>query len=44
VLWTSDVLGATRRVYARAGFQVDRRENQHSFGHDLVGKYWSRDL
>ncbi len=26
------------------GFGCDRREPHHSFGHDLVGEYWSRDL
>jgi DNA-binding MarR family transcriptional regulator/GNAT superfamily N-acetyltransferase len=43
-LWTNDVLVAARRVYERAGFRCDRREPHHSFGHDLVGEYWSRDL
>ena len=43
-LWTNDVLVAARRIYERAGFQLDRREPHHSFGHDLVGEYWSRDL
>lgn len=44
MLWTNDVLVAARRVYERAGFVRDRREPHHSFGHDLVGEYWSRDL
>jgi GNAT superfamily N-acetyltransferase len=43
-LWTNDVLVAARRIYERAGFQRDRREKHTSFGHDLVGEYWSRDL
>jgi DNA-binding MarR family transcriptional regulator/GNAT superfamily N-acetyltransferase len=43
-LWTNDVLLAARRIYERAGFRCDRREPHHSFGHDLVGEYWSRDL
>lgn len=43
-LWTNDVLLAARRVYERAGFRCDRRDPHHSFGHDLVGEYWSRDL
>ena len=43
-LWTNDVLIAARQIYERAGFQCDRREPHHSFGHDLVGEYWSRDL
>jgi DNA-binding MarR family transcriptional regulator/N-acetylglutamate synthase-like GNAT family acetyltransferase len=43
-LWTNDVLVAARRIYEHAGFRCDRREPHHSFGHDLVGEYWSRDL
>ena len=43
-LWTNDVLLAARRIYERAGFRCDRREPHHSFGHDLVGEYWSRDV
>jgi DNA-binding MarR family transcriptional regulator/predicted N-acetyltransferase YhbS len=43
-LWTNDVLAAARRIYERSGFVRDRREPHHSFGHDLVGEYWSRDL
>lgn len=43
-LWTNDVLVAARRIYERAGFHCDRREPHRSFGRDLVGEYWSRDL
>jgi DNA-binding MarR family transcriptional regulator/GNAT superfamily N-acetyltransferase len=43
-LWTNDVLLGARRIYERAGFGCDRRESHRSFGHDLVGEYWSRDL
>ena len=43
-LWTNDILVAARRIYERTGFGCDRREPHHSFGHDLVGEYWSRDL
>ncbi len=43
-LWTNDVLLSARRIYERAGFRCDRREPHHSFGCDLVGEYWSRDL
>jgi hypothetical protein len=28
----------------RAGLQLDRQEPHHSFGHDLIGEYWSREL
>ncbi len=44
VLWTNDVLTSARSIYQRAGFQLDRREPHTSFGHELVGEYWSRDL
>lgn len=44
VLWTHDVLTAARRIYQRAGFQLDRTEPHSSFGRDVVGEYWSRDL
>jgi GNAT superfamily N-acetyltransferase len=44
MLWTNDVLDAARRIYQHAGFQLDRQERHRSFGHDLVGQYWSRDL
>jgi DNA-binding MarR family transcriptional regulator/GNAT superfamily N-acetyltransferase len=43
-LWTNDVLLAARQIYERTGFHRDRCEPHHSFGHDLVGEYWSRDL
>jgi DNA-binding MarR family transcriptional regulator/GNAT superfamily N-acetyltransferase len=43
-LWTNDVLIAAREIYERAGFRCDHREPHHSFGRDLVGEYWSRDL
>lgn len=44
VLWTNDVLGAARRIYQRAGFTLIESERHRSFGHDLVGQYWKRDL
>jgi hypothetical protein len=43
-LWTTDVLGAARKVYVDAGFTLDREEPHRSFGRDLVGQFWSRDL
>lgn len=44
VLWTNDVLVEARRIYGRAGFRLDRTEPHTSFGSDLVGEFWSRDL
>jgi GNAT superfamily N-acetyltransferase len=43
-LWTDDALHAARRLYERAGFTLERSEPHHSFGHDLVGQYWSTAL
>lgn len=44
VLWTNDILTAARRIYERAGFTLDEEEKHHSFGHALVGQFWSLPL
>ena len=43
-LWTNDVLAAARRIYQRHGFTLVAEEAHHSFGHDLVGQTWHREL
>jgi GNAT superfamily N-acetyltransferase len=44
VLWTNSVLVDARRIYERAGFHLLEQEAHHSFGHDLMGQVWGREL
>lgn len=44
MLWTNSVLVDARRIYERAGFQLAEEEAHHSFGKDLVGQIWVREL
>lgn len=44
VLWTNDVLVAARKIYEATGFRLVKDERHHSFGHDLVGQVFSRNL
>jgi len=43
-LWTNDILISARRIYEAAGFTMIEEERHHSFGADLVGQVWQRDL
>jgi len=44
ILWTNDVLVSARRIYEAAGFSLIEESPHHSFGHDLVGQFWGRNL
>ena len=44
VLWTNSVLTDARRIYERAGFTLLEEEAHHSFGKDLIGQVWGRDI
>lgn len=44
LLWTNDVLAAARHIYERCGFILAEENRHHSFGHDLVGQVWTKDL
>src|SRR4051794_22950013 len=43
-LWTQSILTAARGIYARAGFTLVAQEPHHSFGADLIGETWEREL
>ncbi|MCK1362057.1 helix-turn-helix domain-containing GNAT family N-acetyltransferase [Bradyrhizobium sp. 199] len=43
-LWTQSILVAARGIYQSAGFQLVKEEKHHSFGADLIGETWERDL
>lgn len=43
-LWTNDVLLSARKIYQAEGFVLEKEEAHHSFGKDLIGQYWYKDL
>lgn len=43
-LWTQSILVAARGVYQRAGFKLVATEPHRSFGQNLIGETWERDL
>ncbi|MDA9492314.1 bifunctional helix-turn-helix transcriptional regulator/GNAT family N-acetyltransferase [Bradyrhizobium sp. CCBAU 11361] len=43
-LWTQSILLAARGIYQNVGFKLVKEEKHHSFGVDLVGETWERDL
>ncbi|WP_211444375.1 bifunctional helix-turn-helix transcriptional regulator/GNAT family N-acetyltransferase [Collimonas humicola] len=43
-LWTNSILVGARDIYTKAGFEKIAEESHHSFGKDLVGETWARDL
>jgi len=43
-LWTQSILVAARGIYQSAGFKLVATEPHRSFGQDLIGETWERDL
>jgi DNA-binding MarR family transcriptional regulator/N-acetylglutamate synthase-like GNAT family acetyltransferase len=43
-LWTQSILVAARGIYQATGFRRVKEEPHHSFGVDLVGETWEREL
>lgn len=44
VLWTNNNLLAARSLYQKAGYVLTASEPHHSFGHELVGETWQKEL
>jgi DNA-binding MarR family transcriptional regulator/GNAT superfamily N-acetyltransferase len=43
-LWTQSILVAARKIYQDAGFSLVKSEPHRSFGQNLIGETWERDL
>jgi len=43
-LWTQSILVAARKIYQDAGFALVRSEPHRSFGQNLIGETWEREL
>jgi DNA-binding MarR family transcriptional regulator/GNAT superfamily N-acetyltransferase len=43
-LWTQSILLAARKIYQDAGFVLVATEPHRSFGQDLIGETWEREL
>ncbi|MGY4291592.1 hypothetical protein ACVWXO_010858 [Bradyrhizobium sp. LM2.7] len=43
-LWTQSILVAARHIYEGAGFKLVATEPHRSFGQNLIGETWERNL
>ncbi|MBV8920001.1 bifunctional helix-turn-helix transcriptional regulator/GNAT family N-acetyltransferase [Bradyrhizobium sp.] len=43
-LWTQSILVAARKIYQDAGFSLVKSEPHRSFGQNLIGETWEREL
>ena len=43
-LWTQSILVAARKIYQDAGFELVKSEPHRSFGQNLIGETWEREL
>jgi GNAT superfamily N-acetyltransferase len=44
VLWTNSGLQAARAIYLKRGFELNKSEAYHGYGHALVGETWELKL